>query len=40
MARQTDQSETWGDTGRLPVGVTLKRPVSLDELKTDTEYDP
>jgi hypothetical protein len=40
MARQTDRSETWGATGRLPVGVTLKRPVSLDDLKTDTEHDP
>jgi hypothetical protein len=22
------------------VGVTLKRPVSFDDLKTDTEHDP
>ena len=29
-----------GDSGRLPAGVTLKRPVSLDDLTTDTEYDP
>jgi hypothetical protein len=40
MAQQTDQSEAWGDTRRLPAGLTLKRPVSLDDLKTDTEYDP
>ena len=40
MAQQTDQSETWGDSGRLPAGVTLKPPVSLGDLKTDTEYDP
>ena len=24
------------DVGRLPAGVTLKRPVSLDDPKTDT----
>lgn len=25
---------------RLPAGLVLKPPVSLEELKTDTEYDP
>lgn len=40
MAQQIDRGETWGDERRLPAGVTLKRPVSLDDLKTDTEYDP
>ena len=40
MAQRTDQSQTWGDRERLPAGVTLKRPVSLDDLKTDTEHDP
>jgi len=40
MAQQTDQSETWGDKGQLPARVTLKRPVSPGDLKTDTEYDP
>ena len=24
----------------LPAGLVLKPPVSLEELKTDTEYDP
>lgn len=40
MAQQTEQSEGWGDKGRLPAGVTLKRPVSPDDIKTGTEYDP
>jgi hypothetical protein len=25
---------------RLPAGVVLKPPVSIEDLKTDTEYDP
>ncbi len=25
---------------RLPAGLVLKPPVSLEDLKTDTEYDP
>lgn len=40
MAHRTDKAETGGDQVRLPAGVMLKPPVSLDELKTDTEYDP
>ena len=40
MANRTDRAETGGDQVRLPAGVVLKPPVSLDELKTDTEYDP
>lgn len=40
MANRTDKTETGGDQVRLPAGVVLKPPVSLDELKTDTEYDP
>jgi hypothetical protein len=40
MAHRTDKAETGGDQVRLPAGVVLKPPVSLDELKTDTEYDP
>lgn len=40
MANRTDKAETGGDQVRLPAGVVLKPPVSLDELKTDTEYDP
>jgi hypothetical protein len=40
MANRTDKAETGGDQVRLPAVVVLKPPVSLDELKTDTEYDP
>ena len=40
MANRTDKAETGWDQVRLPAGVVLNPPVSLDELKTDTEYDP
>lgn len=40
MAQRADKSETGSNQIRLPAGVVLKPPVSLDELKTDTEYDP
>lgn len=40
MAQRADKAETSGNQVRLPVGVMLKPPVSLDDLKTDTEYDP
>ena len=40
MAHRADKAETGGNEVRLPSGVLLKPPVSLDELKTDTEYDP
>jgi hypothetical protein len=42
MARWADNAETGRDQApvRLPAGVVLKPPVSLDELRTDTEYDP
>ena len=40
MAHRTDKAETGGDQVRLPAGVVPKPPVSLDELKADTEYDP
>ena len=40
MAHRTDKAETSGGHVRLPTGVVLKPPVSLDELKTDTECDP
>ena len=40
MANRTNKAETYGEQVRLPAGVVLKPPVSLDELKTDTEYDP
>ncbi len=40
MANRTDNAETGGHQVRLPAGVILKPPVSLDEVKTDTEHDP
>ena len=40
MAQRADKAETRRDQVRLPAGVVLKPPVSLDDLKTDTEYDP
>ncbi len=37
-----DGKKTGGDQNqvRLPAGVVLKPPVTLEDLKTDTEYDP
>jgi hypothetical protein len=32
--------ETGGDEVRLPAGVVLKPPVSMEDLKANTEYDP
>ena len=40
MAHRTDKVEMGGNQVRLPAGVVLKPPVTLDELKTDAEYDP
>ena len=40
MSQRADKEERVGDQVRLPAGVVLKPPVSLDDLKTDTEYDP
>jgi hypothetical protein len=40
MAWRADKSETDRDEVRLPAGLVLKPPVSLDDLKTDTECDP
>jgi len=40
MPRRTEQEEAGGDQLRLPVGLVLKPPVSVEDLKTDTEYDP
>ncbi len=40
MAQRADKTETGGEQVRLPSGVVLKPAVSLDDLKTDTEYDP
>ena len=40
MPRRADSAETGGDRVPLPAGVTLKPPVTVEDLKTDTEYDP
>ncbi|HEV3038195.1 MAG TPA: hypothetical protein VHA33_10505 [Candidatus Angelobacter sp.] len=40
MSRRTEQEQAGGDQLRLPSGVVLKPPVSLEDLKADTEYDP
>ncbi len=39
MAQRTEGTET-GDEVRLPPGIVLGPPVSLEDLKTDTESDP
>jgi hypothetical protein len=33
-------TETGGDAVRLPAGFVLKPPVSLEDMRTDTECDP
>jgi hypothetical protein len=40
MAQRADKTKTQGDEVRLLAGVVLKPPVSADDLKADTEYDP
>jgi hypothetical protein len=40
MAQRAHKAETGGDDVRLPAGVVLKPPVSIEDLQTDTEYDP
>jgi hypothetical protein len=40
MSQRADNTETSGNEVRLPAGVILKPPVSIDELRADTEYDP
>ncbi len=40
MPQRVDKAETGGDRVRLPAGVILKPPVSMEDLKTDTESDP
>jgi hypothetical protein len=40
MPQRAHKAETGADRVRLPAGLVLKPPVSLEELKTDTEYDP
>ncbi len=40
MRQRTEGTETGGGQLRHPCGVVLKPPVSAEDLKTDTEYDP
>jgi hypothetical protein len=40
MAQWADKAERARDQVRLPAGAVVKPPVSLDDLKTDIEYDP
>ena len=40
MPQRVDRAEAGGDQVRLPAGVVLKPPVRMEDLKTDTEYDP
>jgi hypothetical protein len=40
MPQRTEGNETAGDQVRLPASVVLKPPVSVEDLRTDTEYDP
>ena len=40
MPQGTESPETRRDEVRLPAGVVLKPPVSLEDLKTDIEHDP
>jgi hypothetical protein len=40
MPQRAYNAETGADQVRLPAGLVLKPPVSLEDLKTGTEYDP
>jgi hypothetical protein len=40
MPQRADKAETGTDQVRLPAGLTLKPPVSMEDLQIDTEYDP
>jgi hypothetical protein len=40
MPQRADKTETGANQVRLPAGVALKPPVTLEDLKRDTEYDP
>jgi hypothetical protein len=40
MPQRTEETETGRDRVRLPAGVVLKPPVSMEDLTTGTEYDP
>ena len=40
MPQRAGKTETGADQVRLPAGLVLKPPVTIEDLKTDTEYDP
>jgi len=40
MPKRTEQEKARNDHLRLPANVVLKPPVSAEDLKADTEYDP
>jgi hypothetical protein len=40
MPQRTEGKETGADQVRLPAGIVLKPPVSMEDLTTGTEYDP
>jgi len=40
MPRRTEQEKVESKQPRLPTGLVLKPPVSLKDLKANTEYDP
>lgn len=40
MPQKTEGKETGGEQVRLPTGVMLRPPVTAEDLKADTEYDP
>ena len=40
MPHRRKQHEAGDDEIRLPTGVVLKPPISTEDLKADTEYDP
>ena len=40
MPQKTEGTETGGEQVRLPTGVVFRPPVTAEDLKADTEYDP
>jgi hypothetical protein len=40
MPQQADRAEMGGERVRLPAGVILKPPVTVEDLMADTEHDP
>lgn len=40
MAQRADKTPTGERQVQLPAGIALKPPVSIEDLKADTEYDP